>query len=232
MYTPSLQLPLPDLISEMDKLCLSKPAKPPLVLEGVPSPEELFAAIRHSRYDESKDLCHRLVGLANKFLNPPFFGDPPALPVTSASINRSAPAVPPPPTVPTTSKVTSASQRPPVVQNLPLSSSQVTVSERPTGSALTGSSAVAQYSFANTGSWLECPTAIPQVPMTPIGSGMPAASGGMKWPAEPSSLGGLASKRPNFFIEGITALSDPQKPMTIHVSQMAPAIPRGLRWPF
>ena len=218
---------LPNLISEMDKLCLSEPAKPPPVSEGVLSPQELFQAIRHRHYDESQDLCHSLVGMANEFLNPPPLGDPPAFPVTSALINRGAPAPPPPPTVPTTSEAVSMFQGPPVIPNLPLSSSQVAVLERPTGSASTGLSTAAQYSFTNTGSQLACSTVVPQVPTTPMGPGTPTASGGMKRPAEPSSLGCPASKRSNLFIEGITVPSDPGKPMTIHLGQMAPAIPWG-----
>ena len=162
---------LPDLISEIDKLRLSELAKPPPALEGVLSPEELFQAIRHHRYNESQDLCHKLVGIANDFLNPPPLGNPPTFPVTSTSINRGALAAPLPPTVPTTSKAASRFQGPPVIQNLPLRSSQVAVSERPTGSASMGSSTAVQYSFANTASWLACSTMAPQVPMTPMGLG-------------------------------------------------------------
>ena len=132
IFTASL---LPDLISEIDKLRLSKPANPPPALEGVLSPEELFQGIRHCRYDKLKDLCHKLVGIANNFLNPPPLGDLPTFPANSALIDRGALAAPPPPTVPTMSEATSWSQEPPEIQNLPLSSSQVAVSERPTGSA-------------------------------------------------------------------------------------------------
>ena len=150
---------LPNLVSEMNNLCLSEPAKPP------PTPQELWAAIYHSHYDEGKDLCHRLVGLANDFLNPPPLSDPPIPPVTSALTNGSALAVPPLPTVPTTFESIPAPQRPPVAQNLPLSSSQVTVSERPNGSTSTESGAVAQYSFANTRSQLEYSTTNPKAPL-------------------------------------------------------------------
>ena len=53
---------LPDLISEIDKLQLSEPAKPPPLLERVLSPKELFQAMHHCHYDESQDLCYKLVG--------------------------------------------------------------------------------------------------------------------------------------------------------------------------
>ena len=143
---------LPDLVLEIDKLQLSEPAKPSPPLEGVLSPQELFQAIHHCRYDESQNLCYKLVGIANDFLNPPPLGDPPTFPTSSASIDRGALAASPPPTVPTTSEAASWSQEPPEIQNLPLSSSQVEVSEGPIGSASMGSSTAVQYSFVNTGS--------------------------------------------------------------------------------
>ena len=71
---------LPGLISEMDKLCLSKPAKPP-TLRGPLSEDELWVTLHHSSYSQGKDLSDQLVKMANKYLNPPPLGPGPVPPL-------------------------------------------------------------------------------------------------------------------------------------------------------